>query len=255
MKKTLVVLALAMTVALAGCGSKGASDKSDAIADGVLTVGTNAEFPPFEYVGDDGEPDGFDMALIKAIGEKMGVKVEAENMEFDSLVASIGSKIDVAIAGMTVTDERKNMVDFSDPYYEAVQYVIVPADSAIASASDLEGKTLGVQLGTTGDIIAGGITDATVSQYNKGVDAVNDLINGRVDAVIIDKNPAEVFAEKFGDDVKVIDGADFDFVAEEYAIAMPKGDEALVNAVNQALKDIKEDGTFDELVATYIEQN
>lgn len=255
MKKTLVVLALAMTVALAGCGSKGASDKSDAIADGVLTVGTNAEFPPFEYVGDDGEPDGFDMALIKAIGEKMGVKVEAENMEFDSLVASIGSKIDVAIAGMTVTDERKNMVDFSDPYYEAVQYVIVPADSAIASASDLEGKTLGVQLGTTGDIIAGGITDATVSQYNKGVDAVNDLINGRVDAVIIDKNPAEVFAEKFGDDVKVIDGADFDFEAEEYAIAMPKGDEALVNAVNQALKDIKEDGTFDELVATYIEQN
>lgn len=119
MKKTLVVLALAMTVALAGCGSKGASDKSDAIADGVLTVGTNAEFPPFEYVGDDGEPDGL-YGTHKAIGEKMGVKVEVENMEFDSLVASIGSKIDVAIAGMTVTDERKNMVDFSDPYYEAV---------------------------------------------------------------------------------------------------------------------------------------
>ena len=255
MKKTLVVLALAMTVALAGCGSKGASDKSDAIADGVLTVGTNAEFPPFEYVGDDGEPDGFDMALIKAFGEKLGVKVEVENMEFDSLVASIGSKIDVAIAGMTVTDERKNMVDFSDPYYEAVQYVIVPADSTIASASDLEGKTIGVQLGTTGDFIVEDIPDATASQYNKGVDAVNDLINGRVDAVIIDKNPAEVFAEKFGDDVKVIDGADFDFEAEEYAIAIPKGDEALVSAVNQALKDIKEDGTFDELVATYIEQN
>ena len=128
-------------------------------------------------------------------------------------------------------------------------------ENTVNSIDDLEGKSIGVQLGTTGDFIVEDIPDATASQYNKGVDAVNDLINGRVDAVIIDKNPAEVFAEKFGDDVKVIDGADFDFEAEEYAIAMPKGDEALVSAVNQALKDIKEDGTFDELVATYIEQN
>lgn len=174
MKKTVaaVLLAMTMTVAFAGCGSDGkdktaesgdaagnaaagteesAQDNSEGegpLADGVLNVGTNAEFPPFEYVGDDGEPDGFDMALIKAIGEKIGVEVTVENMEFDSLVASIGSKIDVAIAGMTITDERKNMVDFSDEYYEAVQYVIVPADSEIASAADLEGKNIGVQLGT-----------------------------------------------------------------------------------------------------------
>lgn len=258
-KKLAVVLALAMTMAFAGCGSKDSSaeaaDKSEAIKDGVLTVGTNAEFPPFEYVGDDGEPDGFDMALIKAVGEKLGVKVEIENMEFNSLVASIGTKIDVSIAGMTVTDERKNMVDFSDSYYEAVQYVIVAADSAIAGAGDLEGKAIGVQLGTTGDFIAEEIEGAEVSQYNKAVDAVNDLINGRVEAVIIDKNPAEVFAEKFGDEVKIIEGAAFDFEAEEYAIAMPKGDTALVEAVNKALAEIKEDGTFDELVAEYIEQN
>ncbi len=110
------------------------ADGEDPLADGVLTVGTNAEFPPFEYVGDDGEPDGFDIALIKAIGEKLGVDVEVENMEFDSLVASIGSKIDVAIAGMTVTDERKNMVDFSDSYYQAVQYVLVPKETDIAEA-------------------------------------------------------------------------------------------------------------------------
>ncbi|MBD5462439.1 MAG: basic amino acid ABC transporter substrate-binding protein [Lachnospiraceae bacterium] len=225
-----------------------------ALSDGVLTVGTNAEFPPFEYVDDNGEPDGFDIALIKAIGEKLGVEVEVENMEFASLVSSIGSKIDVAIAGMTVTEERQQSVDFSDAYYEAVQYVILPADSEIATAQDLEGKTIGVQLGTTGDFIAtDDIADTTVNQYNKGVDAVNDLINGRVDCVIIDKNPALVFASKFEGQLIALDGAQFDFGTEEYAIALPKGDTALTEQINAALEEIKADGTFDELVKTYIE--
>lgn len=227
---------------------------SEALADGVLTVGTNAEFPPFEYVGDDGEPDGFDIALIKAIGEKLGVEVQVENMEFDSLVASIGSKVDVSIAGMTVTPERQQSVDFSDAYYEAVQYVILPEGSEIATAADLEGKAIGVQLGTTGDFIASDdIADSKVSQYNKGMDAVNDLINGKVDCVIIDKNPALVFASKFEGQLTAVDGAEFGFEPEEYAIAMPKGDAALVEQVNAALAEIKADGTFDELVATYIE--
>ena len=226
---------------------------SEALSDGVLTVGTNAEFPPFEYVDDNGEPDGFDMALIKAVGEKLGVKVEVENMEFASLISSIGSKIDVAIAGMTVTDERKESVDFSDSYYEAVQYVILPEGSEIATADDLKNKAIGVQLGTTGDFIASDIEGATVSQYNKAVDAVNDLINGRVDCVIIDKNPALVFEGKFEGQITAVDGAQFDFEPEQYAIAMPKGDAALVEQVNKALEEIKADGTFDELVKTYIE--
>lgn len=227
---------------------------SEALADGVLTVGTNAEFPPFEYVADNGEPDGFDIALIKAIGEKLGVEVKVENMEFASLVSSIGSKVDVSIAGMTVTDERKESVDFSDSYYEAVQYVILPADSEIATADDLVGTTIGVQLGTTGDFIASDdIADTTVQQYNKAVDAVNDLINGRVDCVIVDKNPALVFESKFEGQVKAVDGAEFGFGTEEYAIALPKGDTALADAVNAALEEIKADGTFDELVKTYIE--
>ncbi len=231
-----------------------AGAEAAALFDGVLTVGTNAEFPPFEYVDDNGEPDGFDIALIKAIGEKLGVEVEVENMEFASLVSSIGSKIDVAIAGMTVTEERQQSVDFSDAYYEAVQYVILPADSEIATAQDLEGKTIGVQLGTTGDFIAtDDIADTTVNQYNKGVDAVNDLINGRVDCVIIDKNPALVFASKFEGQLIALDGAQFDFGTEEYAIALPKGDAALVEQINAALAEIKADGTFDELVKTYIE--
>lgn len=276
MKKTVMLFVLYAAIVFAGCGNSGsASDESkatadsaadgsetqsddasvgsEALADGVLNVGTNAEFPPFEFVGDDGEPDGFDIALIKAIGEELGVAVEVENMEFDSLVASIGSKIDVAIAGMTITEERQNSVDFSDSYYEAVQYVLVPADSDIAGIADLEGKTIGAQLGTTGDFLIEDIADATASQYNKGVDAVNDLVNGRLDAVIIDKNPAMVFAEKFEGEIKAIDGADFAFEPENYAIAVPKGDEALVSIINNALATIKEDGTFDQLVSEYIE--
>ena len=228
---------------------------SEALADGMLTAGTNAEFPPFEYVGDDGEADGFDIALIKAIGEKLGVDVQVDNMEFASLVSSIGNKIDVAIAGMT--DERKEAVDFSEPYYEAVQYVLLPEGSEIATAEDLKNKTIGVQLGTTGDFIASDIEGTTVNTYNKGVDAVNDLINGRVDCVIIDKNPALVFESKFQDDgskITAVDGAQFEFEPEYYAIAVPKGDTALVDAINKAIEELKADGTFDELVKTYIEE-
>ncbi len=280
MKKSLVtLLAISMcAVLLAGCGAPKespatpeapadtaaetttddaaqdtAASASAALADGVLTVGTNAEFPPFEYVGDDGQPDGFDMALIKAVGEKMGVEVKIENMEFSSLVSSIGNKIDVAIAGMTVTEERKEVVDFSDSYYDAVQYVIVPADSSIAAAEDLVGKTVGVQLGTTGDFLAQDIEGSTVSSYNKAVDAVNDLLNGRSDLVIVDKNPALVFAGMYPDDVVALDGAQFGFEVENYAIAMPKGDAELADAINNAIKELKADGTFDKLVAEYIE--
>lgn len=231
------------------------SQETTSLTDGVLTAGTNAEFPPFEYVGDDGEADGFDIALIKAIGEKLGVEVQVENMEFASLVASIGSKIDVAIAGMTITDERKATVDFSDPYYEAVQYVILPAGSKIAAAEDLKGKKIGVQLGTTGDFIAEEIEGAETSQYNKGVDAVNDLVNGRLDCVIIDKNPALVFESKFEGQVTAVEGAQFGFETEEYAIAIPRGDTALAEKINTALQEIKNDGTFDALVSEYIEGN
>lgn len=229
------------------------AEASEALADGVLTVGTNAEFPPFEYVDDNGEPDGFDIALIKAIGEKLGVTVEVENMEFDSLVSAIGNKIDLAIAGMTVTEERQESVDFSDPYYDALQYVIVPEGSEIASFDDLAGKAIGVQLGTTGDFIASDdVKDSKVSQYNKAVDAVNDLINGRVDCVIVDKNPALVFEGQFPGKVKALDGAQFGFEVENYAIALPKGDAVFAEQVNKALEEIKADGTFDKLVADYI---
>ncbi len=276
MKKAIAMLLATVmcTAMLTGCGSDSAANESTQASEssvaetvaatteaaateaastegGVLVFGTNAEFPPFEYVGDDGEPDGFDVALIKAVGEKLGREVQVENMEFDSLVSSIGNRIDGAIAGMTVTEERKAEVDFSDPYYEAVQFVIVAADSDIAAADDLKNKTIGCQLGTTGMFLAEDIEGATAQTYNRAIDAVNDLVNGRVDAVIIDKNPAEVFNTKFEGKVKIMDGANFGFETEEYAIALPKGSE-LVEQVNQALADLKADGTFDALVSQYI---
>ncbi|MBQ8956396.1 MAG: transporter substrate-binding domain-containing protein [Lachnospiraceae bacterium] len=262
MKKIIsLILAGAMTAALVtGCGSTqsdsnaAASDvASETLSDEVLTVGTNAEFPPFEYVGDNGQPDGFDIALIKAIGEELGVEVVIENMEFDSLVSSIGSKTDVAIAGMTVTEERQQSVDFSEPYYNAVQHVLIPADSTIATYDDLLGKTIGCQLGTTGDFIIEEIEGATDQQYNKAVDAVNDLVNGRLDAVIVDSNPAGVFAANFPDQIKDLNGEDFGFGIEEYAIALPKGDTALKEAIDVAITNMKEDGTFDKLVDEYME--
>lgn len=225
---------------------------ADAKDDETLVVGTNAAFPPFEYLGDDGKPDGFDIALINAVGEKIGMKVEVQDMEFDSLVTAIGSKIDVAIAGMTITEDRLKTVDFSEPYYDAVQYVLVPAGSKIAAAADLENKKIGVQLGTTGNFIADEIAGATVQTYNKAVDAVNDMINGRVDLVIIDKNPALVFVSKYPEQVVALDGDQFGFEIEQYAIALPKGSD-LAEKINKALADLKADGTFDALVAQYIE--
>ena len=266
MKKKLLALLLVATCTFgfAGCGSDSslaktseASDDESVLADGVLTVGTNAAFPPFEYVGDDGTPDGFDIALIKAIGEELGVEVEIQDMEFDSLVASIGSKIDVAIAGMTITEERKNAVDFSDSYYDAVQFVLVPEGSDIVSYDDLKGKNIGSQLGTTGDFLSESIREedesTTVSTYDKAVDAVNDLVNGKLDAVILDKNPAEVFDKEY-DEIVALDGKNFDFENEQYAIALPKGNEELTEKINEALQTLKDNGSYDELVKKYIEE-
>lgn len=233
--------------------TKSANDAAtvETVKDGVLTIGTNAAFPPFEYIGDDGEPTGFDIALGEAIAEKLGLKAEVQDMEFGSLVASIGSKIDVAIAGMTITEDRMKQVDFSDSYYDAVQFVIAVPGSEPKTTADLENKKIGVQLGTTGESIAEEINGAEVMSYDKAVDAVNDLLNGRVDLVIIDQNPAKVFEEKFAGKVVAIDGALFEFEPEQYAIAMPKGS-AMVEEVNKALAELKADGTFDALVNEYI---
>ena len=262
MKKKIVavIMALFCTTTLIACGSteskEKASNEDGLLTEGKLVVGTNAAFPPFEYIGDDGKPDGFDIALIKAIGDEIGVEVEVQDMEFDSLVASIGTKVDVSIAGMTVTEERSKAVDFSDSYYDAVQYVLVADGSDLKTYDDLKGKNIGSQMGTTGDFISEDIQAAddktVINTYDKAIDAVNDLVNGRLDAVILDKNPAEVFAAEY-DGIVALDGGDFGFAPEQYAIAMPKGNKKLAEKINGALKTLKENGTYDELVKKYIE--
>lgn len=227
----------------------------------VVHVGTNAEFPPFEYMNDNGEPDGFDMAVIKAIGEAAGFEVEITNMEFKSLVASLATgSLDAVIAGMTVTPDRQQTVDFSDSYYTATQCIVVKNDSAIKSLADLNGKKIGVQEGTTGDLLSTPgedndvITDpkTEVQRFKKGTDAVVALNNGGVDAVVIDKNPAENFVANNKGKLKMIED---DTSTEEYAIAVRKGDTELLGKINEGLQTIRDNGTFDKLVAQYIEGN
>lgn len=268
MKKVHKLLALTMVfvlllTAFAGCKKEDANEttggttesaavESAVLKKDVIVVGTNAEFPPFEYMLDDGvTPDGFDMALIKEIGKKLGKQVKIENMDFDSVLAAIGNKVDIAIAGLTVDEERLLQVDFSDTYFTAVQSIIVREnDDRIKSADDLKGKKIGVQLGTTGDYIAtDDIEGATVERYKKAITAVLDLVNNRVDAVLIDSATAEALS-KANKGTKVIKG---DFDPEYYAIAIPKGDKALQDAINTALAEVKADGTFDKLLKQYVE--
>lgn len=221
------------------------------LQDGVLTVGSNLTFPPFDTVDDNGTPDGFDVKLIEAIAEKLGLTVEWQDMEFGALVAAIGTKIDCSIAAMTITDERKQTVDFADPYFDAVQYIVMKSDAEIKTADDLKGLTIGVQMGTTGDYAAQEIEGATVQAYDKSVYAVNDLLNGKVDCVIVDQGPAKVFEANNEGKIVAVSGAEFGFEVEQYGIALPKGS-PLVDQFNTALKELKEDGTYDALYEEYI---
>lgn len=223
-----------------------------AMADGdALVMATNAEFPPYEYHEGD-EIVGIDAEVAALIAEELGMTLEIEDMAFDSVLAAVQSgKADIAMAGITVTDERKMVVNFSDTYTKATQLVIVAEDSEIASPDDLTGKTIGVQLGTTGDIYAGDVEDATVERYSKGFEAVQALMQGKVDAVVIDGEPAKVFVEE-NEGIKLLDDA---FTEEEYAIAVSKDNEELLEQINAALATLEENGKFDEVLAKYIGDN
>ena len=261
-KLAAVALAVVMSVSmLAGCGSsndkKSAESSTSANAtatvktakDGVLTMATNATFPPYEsYEGND--IVGIDADIAKAIADKLGLKLEIQDMEFNSIITAVQSgKADLGLAGMTVTDERKQSVDFTDSYATGIQSVIVKEGSSIKSIDDLKGKKIGVQLATTGDIYAkDDFGEENVEEYNKGADAVMALTSGKIDAVIIDNQPAKAF-------VKTTDGLqilDTDYVQEDYAAAIQKGNTDLLNAVNGALKELKEDGTIQKILDKYI---
>lgn len=218
------------------------------VEEGKLIVSTNAEFPPYEYY-DANEIVGIDIEIAQAIADKLGLELEVKDGAFDAIIAEVVSgKADIGIAGMTVTDERKQNVDFSDSYATGTQVIIVKEDSEIKSAADLEGKSIGVQLGTTGDIMATDIKDSNVEQYNKGMDAVQALSQGKIDAVIIDSEPAK-FYEKEVSGLKILDEA---FAVEDYAIALKKGNTALQSKINEALKELKAEGKIDEIIGKYI---
>ena len=244
----------------ANAGSEVAADKTTAadesaatgelklVEAGKLIVSTNAEFPPYEYY-DANEIVGIDVEIAKAIADKMGLELEVKDGAFDAIIAEVVSgKADVGIAGMTATDERKQNVDFSDSYATGTQVIIVKEGSEIKSAADLEGKSIGVQLGTTGDIMATDVKDSKVEQYNKGMDAVQALSQGKIDAVIIDNEPAK-FYEKEVSGLKILDEA---FAVEEYAIALKKGNTELQTKINEILKELKAEGKIDEIIAKYI---
>ena len=250
MKKRILSIALvavlAATLACA-CGKKESTGMT--VNDGVLTMATNAYFPPYEYYEGE-EIVGIDAEIAKAVADKLGLELKIEDMEFDSIITAVQTgKADMGLAGMTVTDERKQSVNFSDTYATGIQVVIVTEDSDITSVDDLEGKKIGVQLSTTGDIYASDdYGEEFVEQYNKGADAVMALTQGKVDAVIIDNEPAKSFVAA-NEGLKILDT---EYVTEDYAACINKENTELLDAVNGALAELKEDGTLQGILDKYI---
>lgn len=243
-KWMMIGMVASLSFGLVACGSskKEAEKKED-----VLVMATNAEFPPYEYHEGD-EIVGIDVEIAQAIAEELGKELKVEDMAFDSIIAAVSSgKADFGAAGMTVTKEREQMVSFTDTYAKASQVVIVRTDSDIVSPNQLEGKKVGVQLGTTGDIYAGDI-EAEVERYNKGFEALQALSQGKIDAVIIDRQPA-LDLTKDMEDVKILDES---FTEEEYAITVAKENEELKNQINKALQNLKESGKLEEIIGKYI---
>lgn len=218
-----------------------------------LVMGTNATFPPFEYVGgaDGNEVVGFDVDIAKAIAEKAGKKLRIEDMEFDTLLTALNAeKVDFTIAGMTITDKRKESIDFSAPYYEATQAIVVrKEDSSISGESDLTGKRISAQLGTTGNSIAKDYTDSDkIVAFNSCFEAIMELKNGKVDCMIIDEQPAQSFVKKNPD----LELVSMDSDPEFYGIAVKKGNSELLEIINQTLEEMKADGSYDELISEHM---
>ena len=284
MKKiTALMLSSAMMLSLAACGgsastetvsseaasseaasseaasSEAASTEEAASADaaavttvnaGKLTMSTNAAFPPYEMTTDSGDFEGIDIEVAGAIAEKLGLELQVDDMDFDAaLLAAQNGKSDMVMAGVTVTDERLKVMDFSDTYAEGIQSIIVPEDSDIATVDDLSGKTIGTQRGTTGYIYCtDDFGEDNVIAYDNGLTAVQALNNGQVDAVVIDNAPAKEFVSA-NPGLKILDTA---YAQEDYAIGVAKGNTQLLDAINGALEELQADGTLQAIVDKYI---
>ncbi|UJA19660.1 basic amino acid ABC transporter substrate-binding protein [Thermoleophilia bacterium SCSIO 60948] len=251
---------LIATLGIAACGDDSSDDSGSSgdsgsadlglNTEGELLVGTDAPFPPFEIgTPDSGDFSGYDIEVMNAIAEKLGVEPTYQNTSFNTIFRDTAAgQFDIAAAASTITPEREQTVAFSDPYYEAQQALVVPVDSDIASVDDLSGAIVGVQDGTTGETYASDETDAgEVRPFPQGPDAIAALANGQVDAVIIDQ-PVAVDAEEQNSDVTLVEEIQTD---ELYGFAMAPDNTALIEAVNGALDDLKSDGTIDDLYEKY----
>lgn len=275
MKKLIaLLLAALMVLALAACASNASTDTTapadsaaeteapaeeaadSAAASGKLTMATEATFPPYEYYDGDAIV-GIDVEVAQAIAAKLGMELEVTDIAFDSIIPGIQTgKYDMGMAGMTVTDERKEQVNFSDSYATGVQVVIVKDDSAIASVDDLfadgADTVVGTQAGTTGFIYAtSDIEDAglgTVKSFGKTTDAVEALKNGQVDCVILDNEPAKALVAA-NEGLHILDT---EYAVEDYAIAIAKENTDLLDKINTALAELKDDGTLQSIVDKYI---
>ena len=280
MKKiTALLLGAAMVLSLAACGSSASVSESTASSEaasseaasteataetagelttvnaGKLTMSTNAAFPPYEMTADDGSFEGIDIEIAGAIADKLGLELQVDDMDFDAaLLAAQTGKSDMIMAGVTVTEDRLTVMDFSDTYASGIQVVIVPEDSDITSIDDMTGKMIGVQRGTTGDLYCsdtvenGGFGAENVTPYDNGLTAVQALMNGQVDCVVIDNAPAQEFVAA-NPGLKILDT---EYANEDYAIGVAKGNTALLDAINGALAELKADGTLQSIVDKYI---
>ncbi len=266
MKKLIaLLLAAMMLLAMVACTSETAkesaapaeesapAEEAPAADAAVLTMATNAAFPPYEYYENE-QIVGIDAEIAGAIAEKLGMTLQIEDMEFGSIIAAVQSgKVDIGVAGMTVTEERLQTINFSNTYATGIQAIIVAEGSEIASVDDLyaEGAAyvVGVQQDTTGDIYCtDDFGDDRVERYSKGADAVQALITGKVDCVIIDNEPAKSFVAA-NEGLVILETS---YAVEDYAIAISKENEQLLADINAALEELTADGTIGSIISKYI---
>lgn len=253
MKLTSVILCLALCAAcLAGCGSKPAAPAAAPAAEAkVLKVATNVAFPPYEFYENE-QAVGIDVEIIQAICDKLGYTMELNDMEFGSIITAVASgKIDVGFGAITITEERAKSVHFTTSYSTGIQSIIVTEDSPITGVDDLkaDGIKIGVQQDTTGDIYAtGDFGEDHIARFNKGADAVQALLTGKCNAVIIDNSPAETFVAQ-NEGLKILPTV---YAEEAYGFELSYDNEALYNEVNGALEELMADGTVQAIIDKYI---
>ena len=244
-----VASSVASSASSAAASTSAAAGELTTVEAGKLTMATNAAFPPYEMTTDAGDFEGIDIETAQAIADKLGLELQIDDMDFDAALLSVQQgKADIVMAGVTVTDERKAVMDFSDSYATGIQSIIVPEGSDIASPDDLTGKKIGTQRGTTGYIYCSDdFGDENVVAYDDGLTAVQALNNGQVDAVVIDNAPAQEFVAA-NPGLKILDTS---YAEEDYAIGMAKNS-PLEDAVNSVLEELKADGTLQAIVDKYI---